>query len=904
MVPNVRLRFESARAGPSGGPGLGGTLRDFVLGLAQHGQRSAIFAVDVDGRPTSMSYAELIEAAGDVAERLVRAGIGANTPVILMAPSRPAWVIARLALLLLGALAVPIDDLITDSDLSHALRNSGARHALTIASNRARIQSVDSACTVIPLDDGISGDGRTLDGVPDATRVQSRCWATSPIDADAPAALFYTSGTTGPPKGVPLSHRNILANLGALVRANLIDREDRVLLPLPLHHSYPFLVGMLLPLAVGASVVFPSGIGGPEIIAALRSSRATTMVGVPRLYEALLAGIEARMRAAGRLSWALFRLLLAASMWLGKHVGVSAGRILFRPFHEALAPSLRLMGCGGAWLDPEIEWRLRALGWTVLTGYGLVETTSIATFNLPDQSRVGSAGRPVPGVEIALDDPNREGQGEVLIRGPGVFAGYHNDPEATRAAFTGDGWFRSGDIGRIDSERFLFIVGRVKELIVLSDGKNVSPENLEAHYSKSPYVREIAILERKGSLVALVRPDLQAIQAAGSSRFDQVLRVALAEASQILPSFQRITGHVIVHEPLPQTRLGKFKRHELGAIYERVSTGTGRRPAGAAANEALATPLARAIWAWLQERFPEQVLASDTVLQLDLGVDSLAWIDLGLALEARFGIALPEDAFARIVTLADLVREIEEASQRGAAKPATRISLADLEAHWLAPPAWPIRFVAVLLYALNWLAMRLLFQLRIEGRGNVPVAAPFVLVSNHQSDIDAFVLAAVLPRSAARRLSWGGDVTRLFQSASRRLLARAAGVFPIDDRAGEQSVALARRALALGRSLVWFPEGWRSPDGRLQPFLPGIGHILRDFPGPVVPVRIEGAFEALPRGRRLPRPGAIQVRFGMPVRIGALPGGAPADAPALAQILRTLVAALEEAAPPDKARSP
>jgi long-chain acyl-CoA synthetase len=263
---------------------------------------------------------------------------------------------------------------------------------------------------------------------------------------------------------------------------------------------------------------------------------------------------------------------------------------------------------------------------------------------------------------------------------------------------------------------------------------------------------------------------------------------------------------------------------------------------------------------------------------------------------------LAEDAFTRIVTLNDLIREVESsAGASAAARP--EVSLATMEARWVSPPNPAIRILGALLYGFNWLAMRALFRLRSVGRSQIPVDAQIVLVSNHQSDIDAFALCAALPWRIARRLSWGGEVGRLFHSAARRLIARAMGVFPVDDRAAERSLALARAALARGRSLVWFPEGWRSPDGRLQGFLPGIGHILRDFRGPVVPVQIQGAFAALPRGRRLPRAVPIQVRFGPPVHLNALPAASRADAARLAEALRDSVAALGGSAPQGDARS-
>ena len=873
----------------------GDTLARLIADLAAHGEKTAILAMAADG-PRRWSYAELAAAAGAIAGGLAARGAVPGEPVAILAPNCAEWVVARLGLIAAGAPAVPLDDLVANAELARIIADSGARRIFTTWPYAERLAALGLAddLHIHRLDDDPAGPGehwRHL--VADGPRTQP---GAGPEDM---ASLFYTSGTTGLPKGVPLSHRNIVTNLVELRAQGFIDAGDRVMLPLPLHHAYPFIIGMLWPLSTGATIVLPAGLTGPEIAAALRDGRATAMVGVPRLYDGLIAGIRARVAGRGALARALFETMLALSTAVRRRLGLRLGRRLFAALHHQLAPDLRLLGCGGARLEPATEWALEALGWQVATGYGLVETTSIATFNPRGRSRVGSAGCPVRGVELRIDDPDREGRGEILIRGPTVFTGYRNDPEADAAAFAVDGWFRTGDLGHRDADGYLFITGRAKELIVMPGGKNVTPELVEAHYAQSPFIAEMAVLEAGGALVGLVVPDLDALRGAPSSRLGEVIRVSLAELSPGLPSFQRISGYAVTREALPRTRLGKYRRFALPDIYHRArsSTPDATPAAMSAADEALvAAPRAGPLWAFMRAHYPDRQLSLDTAPQLDLGIDSLAWIDLSVEIEAALGLRIDEDAIARIVTLRDLLEAAEAVSGRAPAGP-TRLDAA--ERRWIEPRGPGHLAFARVLHIADRLLMRLYFSLQVVGAGNLPRSGPVAIVANHISDLDPLVVYAALPWPRLANIHWGGEASRLFSSRPRRAIARATNIFPVDDRAPATSLAYARAVLDRGDSLIWFPESWRSPDGRLQPFLPGIGVLLGEFRGAIVPAVIEGTFEAMPRGSRLPRPVRARVTFGAPttVEVARSRGTGETDAARIAAGLHGVVSDLASSAP-------
>ncbi|WP_198373648.1 non-ribosomal peptide synthetase, partial [Roseomonas rosulenta] len=493
-----------------------------------------------------------------------------------------------------------------------------------------------------------------------------------PEAAPGDAALIVaTSGTTGAPKLFTLTHANLTANLHGVLAQGLIGPADRMLVPLPLHHVYPFLVGLMTPIAAGAAIILPEAVTGPQLVQALKGGRATLMVGVPRLYVALLAGLQARIAARGRLAAMVFAGLLEVATALRKG-GLDVGRRLFGTLHAQMAPDLRLMVSGGAKLDAESTWMLEALGWRVASGYGLAETASLFTGNTPAAQRVGSEGRPIAaGTQVRIAAPDALGIGEIELRGPNVFDGYRDNAEANAAAFTADGWFRTGDLGRLDTDGFLHVTGRSKEMIVLGGGKNVMPEEVEAAYAAHPAVKEIAVLERDGALVAVVLPDAAVLRAAGAARPEDVLRVALTVAAQDLPSYQRLAGYVLAREPLPRTRLGKVQRFRLAGLYDDLLAGRAAAapaPLSEADAELVAMPGAAEVWEILKARYPGKPVAPDASPSLELGIDSLEWVSLAMEIEARTGLRLTEDEMAEMASVRDLLLRATD----GAPAPAPR----------------------------------------------------------------------------------------------------------------------------------------------------------------------------------------------------------------------------------------
>jgi long-chain acyl-CoA synthetase len=867
------------------------TLLDLLSALSDGGDRLAVRAF-TESSEDRLSYRELDDAARRLAGGLRARGLQTGDFVALFAPNSAAWVQARVGLLLAGGVAVSLDSDLGREALAQQLGDSGAETILTVTGHLDDLEAAGLlAGRSVWLLDADSDDprswrhllGEPIDEVPK-------------VDPDATASLFYTSGTTGPPKGVPLTHRNIVSNVRGILAQELVGAGDRVLLPLPLHHSYPFIVGLLLPLITGATHVQPAGVSGPEIRRALSEGEIDIVVGVPRLYDTLAEGLTARLRDGGAVERGMYGLLRLSSA-LRRRLGVRWGRTLLKPLHKRIAPNLRLMASGGAKLEAETAWALEGFGWMVLSGYGLVETASITTFNPPGKAKFGTAGPPAPGVEVRIDHDSApdapDHQGEVQIRGPNVFPGYRNNREANAKAFTQDGWYCSGDLGYLDDDGYLVIVGRVKEMIVLPDGKNVAPDEVEAVYADSPYIREIAVMEQQGQLIGLVVPDLDGLRGAGHGVSD-VIRVSLAEQAPRLPAYKRLSDWALVREPLPRTQLGKYQRHKLPGILERAERGQGPGASDWTAEDTrlIETERGRKVWDWLKGKFPDKTLHPETSPQLDLGIDSLAWVTLGLEIQDRFGIALSEDAIARTLTVRDLLQEVDRApeARSGETDARTRELVAEAD-RWLRPRG-PLTYLAGrMLHRVAQGLTRLILGLRVEGLEHVPERGPVVIAPNHVSDLDPVVLGAALDPPRIRNVVWGAIRDRLFTNAPGRALARVARLVPVDDRAPGASLAVGTEVLRHNHVLVWFPEEWRAPDGRLQRFLPGIGRLMLDGGARAVPCYIDGTFEAMPRGARLPRPHRVTVRFGPPVSAADL-AGADATPEAIAEALRARVAAL------------
>jgi len=851
---------------------------DILTSLKSRGRSAAVIEIR-EGRPITTSAASLAHDIEQTAAGLAAAGVGPGDTVALIGANSGPWITLFLATIMTGAVPAPVDAATGEKEFASIL---GADEPKLVFCDRATAPAVAASANLggrIYLLD--RPEDKNAGGWPDWRALQRQS-APPEIRSDGaqPVVLMRTSGTTGPAKRFTLDDGNIRTNIDALLAIGALRADDVVLLPLPLHHIYPLVVGLLTPLSAGAAVALPDSISARDLQAAFAHARPTVMLGVPRLYEALLDSLSVRIRQKGSGAASLIRLAMDACSWLSSRLSIEwPARALFAPIRKAFGGRLRLLVSGGARLEPETARRLAGLGFAVLSGYGLAETASVFTGNTPRASRPESQGRPLGDGEIRIDQPDENGNGEVLLRGRNVFSGYA-DPQATKKAFTDDGWFRTGDLGHLDSDGFLYVVGRANELIVLSGGKKLFPEELEQKYAQSRFVREIGILARDRGLAALIVPDIAAMQSDGLFDLRSALRVELAEIGQTLAPHLRLTGFATTNEPLPRTRLGKLRRFLLPDLYRRADTGAAA-PA-ATADETAATsddPMERTLLAVLHRRYPGRPLSLDANPMLDLGIDSLEAMSLALDLEQALGVEIREEQILASLSVRDIAAAIRGARS---ASPG-----ASTHGHALAPSPRPASALGKAILTVMRTILRLLYRIETTGQNNIPPNGPIILAPNHTSYLDPGAIAVALPRPLLWKTRWAGDAHLLFRSPARRLLSRSVGIFPIDMRDPGRAVATARAVLREHGVLVWFPEGWRSPTGALGALQPGLGRVAEGFDVTIVPVLIEGTFDAWPRSRRWPRLfRRLRVTFGAGWKAGTSP---PKDAAAITGELQRLM---------------
>lgn len=441
------------------------TLQDLLLDFSTENKAVAVIALG-EAQASRTTFAQLRDGTMRIAGSLVARGLAPGATVGVMGTNSVGWIEAFLGIIAAGCAAMPVDVQAGDDKLRRMLSIAECRLVLAGAEQTARL-------------DGLGVELAPFTPPPTALLETDEAIIARRRGPEDEAVLVFTSGTTGTPKPVVLTHANLISNVVALRTEKIVSAGDHALLPLPLHHVYPLTVGMLTVLASGASIILPEGLSGPQLVEAMRDGEASAMLGVPRLYSVLLVSLHAAIARRKGPAARLFAALLALATFAQRRLGVRLGSVLFQGVRAQIGPKLRLMVSGGAALPLADEWALRALGWNVLTGYGLTETSPILTFNRPAHPRIGTVGQALPGVRLRIATPDPDGIGEIQAMGASVFPGYRHDEAATRAAFTPDGWFRTGDLGRVDANGYLRVAGRATETIILPNGKKIDPETLE-----------------------------------------------------------------------------------------------------------------------------------------------------------------------------------------------------------------------------------------------------------------------------------------------------------------------------------------------------------------------------------------------------------------------------------------
>jgi long-chain acyl-CoA synthetase len=828
--------------------------------LASAGKNSNLVAFRYfDGLWKTVTYSEFLSLAKGISAQISEVGVVPGDRIAIISENGPRWCSAYVAILFCRGIAVPVDMQLGPKEISNILSDSGARIIFFGSKTGAAVSEAIERSPVkgIDLDSMNIGQPTAFEPAFDA-------------DPDDIASIIYTSGTTGNPKGVMLTHRNFCSDASALIQAGLVTSDDNVLSILPMHHTYPFMCTFLVPVFLGGSITFGASLKAADLVSSIRDGGVTVVVGVPRLFEMIRNGIMAKLRDRKILS-SLLLVLMRLCGALRRSIDINPGKLIFGAVHKNFR-KVRFFASGGARLDPGIMADLEAVGFTVLEGYGLTETSPVITFNPAAKRKPGSTGKALPGAELRIAD------GEIAVRGPMVMAGYYRNDRATEEAIR-DGWFYTGDLGNIDHEGYLFITGRKKEVIVLSSGKNIYPEEAEKAYLHIPLIKEMGVtsLERNGiaeSIQAIIVPDLEYAKKHNIGNIAETLKWELDEVTSRLPEYMRIHGFTLCSEPLPRTPLGKLRRFMLRDILAGAITGREGRPADASLQQdEVGQKVVGCVEAVMGEKVP---LRLEDNLELDLGFDSLKRIEFISSLEEAFSVSLPATFISDVQTVGDVVSSLKEYTGGKRLDRAGGVTWKEiLEKELAEEDRRQAQFshgliessiVHMLISAMK-LLFKLYFRMSINGRENIPERGPYILAANHASYLDGFLMAAALPFPTFENLYLLG-ISRFFTGRVKQLFARISHVIPIDAETYlNRALQMSSYVLNQGKSICIFPEGGRSFGGELMPFKKGVGIISIERKIPVIPVYIKGSAEALPRGAAFIVPAKIRVTFGKPFGI-------------------------------------
>jgi long-chain acyl-CoA synthetase len=819
-----------------------------------------------------LTYGELQALSTRVARFLADAGVRKGDRVLLASENRPEWAVAYFGILRAGAAAVPVDPKLSEPELANLWKTAGAKLALLSDDVAEEVPGLLALAAASVPGARAARLAEALEGGPPVALPQA-----SPDDL---ASLIFTSGTTGTPKGVMLTHRNFASLVAKLNATFELGPGDGMLSVLPLHHTFEFSCGLLVPLSRGAEIEYLDELTGDAISDALSAGRVTAMIGVPALWSLLHRRITQEVAAKpGIVEGAMKALMKGNSKLRESALGWNLGKLLFWPIHRRFGGRLRILVSGGSALDPDVQQAFKDFGFDLYEGYGLTEAAPVLAVSKPDPAAPrGSVGPALPGVELKIADPDASGVGEVLARGPNVMQGYWRGGAAAGVdeALTGEvlegGWLRTGDLGKLDADGNLTLVGRKKDVIIDANGKNVYPDEIEERYRGHDRVKELCVVglpEGTAEKVAMILVPDYGDRDRGAVRAELEAHVRAVTAS--LPFHQRVKVWHLLDGDLPKTATRKVKRplvrDELLRLEGAAQKG---RKARESAREAQGGD------AWLLEllaevsRKPRADIGKETRLDADLGFDSLMLTELAAALEEAGVPASAADELPKVHTVGELARVVASATRRGPDRPAPA-SPAEERKDGDGEIPIPAALAALGRKVLG-AGQRALYQdlygARVVGEAFVPHDRNVLVVANHSSHLDMGLVKVAMGEEGARLSALAAKDYFFDTPVKRAYFENFTNLIPMErEGALKASLRAAGEALRRGYHLLIFPEGTRSRDGEMAAFFPTAGYLALQNGVDVLPVHLAGTFEALPPGNTLPRKADLEVRFGQVIRV-------------------------------------
>src|SRR6476659_10113829 len=839
----------------------------FETSTKRHATRVAM-RIERDGRKEQYTYADMRELATRVAGFLASEGIKPGDRVMLVSHNAPGWGVTYFGVLKTGASCIPVDpESSTDEIVNFARAGEAAGIVISqkLHDEHAGLQDKLTAAGLSPkiwiFDEVLA--------IPDEQTEDERlALLLARVTAQWLASLIFTSGTTGRPKGVMLSHRNLTSMVSMLSSVFDMTTKDGVLSVLPLHHTFEFSTGFLTPLSRGAQITYLPELTGDALARAIKNGHVTGMVGVPALWELLHRRIKNKLYERSDWIGKTADTMIKANAWVRDNTPLNFGPVAFYPIHEGLGGRIRYFISGGSALSETIQRDFQGLGFTILEGYGLTEASPVLTVTRPENRMLtGSVGKPLPGVEVKIADPDQSGVGQVIARGPNVMLGYYSNEEATRGALI-ERWLHTGDLGKLDDEGNLYLVGRSKEIIVDTNGKNVYPDELEEIYATSPHLKELSIVglpDGIGEKVAcLVVADDEYDITLSRAELRRKVEEHFREVSASLPYYKRVKVLQFTDIELPRTATRKVKRSEVISILE--SLGTNEKVNAAARSETAADSETR----WLVGIVANVTNRSSSEISMhsrlaDLGFDSLMFVELAAAIENAGGsITAPE----RLNEAQDL-RELASVVSRRPGGASTREGSTarsenrlndDEEIH---VPSLVSRAGTRAGDVLQRLFYDRFLDTHYDGRSNIPAHTNFIVAANHSSHLDMGLTKMALGESGKDMVVLAAADYFFDTKYKRAVMENFTNLVPMQ-RTGSlrQSLRHPSSFLDRGYNALIFPEGTRSLTGEIAEFKPVIGYLALHTGVGILPVYLQGTHDAMPKGSNIIKNRKVGARIG------------------------------------------
>lgn len=857
----------------------------------KHSDKTAMRIVGDDSE--IYTYGELLKEVRSVAYKIEEEKIEFGDRIALIGENHPCWAIAYLGTLFRGAVCVPMDPHGEIETLTNFLENSEAKLAFISPDFAETFGQIEEKlgrhipAVVWRMENSTNGFQKFEDWskteVPESFAKQE-----TPAKDEDVALLMYTSGTTGTPKGVPLTHGNITAELDGIYEVLKLESSDKMLSLLPLFHVYLQIVNLWVATTYGAEAGFLTEMTPDELSKSLKSFKPTLLATVPRLWYLFHKKIFDAVKEKPKPLQIIFKGMLATNGFLRDTFKINLGAKMFGQVHESFGNNMRFAITAGSRFDEAVAEDFYKLGFTIIQGYGLTETSGAASATYEKDNRVGSVGKPFVNAEFKISNPDKDGVGEVLIKGGMVFSGYYKNEQATKEVFTDDGFFRSGDLGKFDKDGHLFIVGRSKDVIVLPNGKNVHPEDLETHYLKSPIVEELAILgvkdetQRAGAekLIAVVVPDFAYLKQNNVSNSKEAVRYDLDNLGRELPEYQRVREYIVTDQPIPRTSTKKIKRFELQKQIESGELSADKKLEKKVVKflpedtKLLESNVGRAVVAVLKKNSTtEEKIHPSQSLELDLGLDSLGRAEVFAGLEQAFNTEFEGADAAKALTVKDVIELTKSHAQNvdENAEISTDFNWAKIvkdksedlpEIKYVLRDRVVFPGIAYAVYKAFKLFNRFFMQLEVSNEKVLDkMERPFLICPNHQSFLDPFIITANYPFKIYKHIFHVG-ASMFFKSGFMQWVAQMLNVVPIDpDTQLMKAMKAGAIGLKHGKVLNIYPEGERAFDGELHEFKKGAAILATELDLPILPVAIDGVYKVWARKSWIIRPAKVKVRF-------------------------------------------